>query len=664
MLEPRLRFIDLATRPLSGKGTAEELARGELMDRLAHARPAAGDDSLDVATAALERVQAGSRWRSAAVSWLAVGLLWGALIPVFRAAWMELERLDAVHSFFGHTGEAFEKWSESLTVGMDPNQRFFVLANTYGVESEEQKRWIESGMKHLPEEPAEFEEFVSAVWRIRGRFSKDFQEHGEKIDPGNGLWAMMEASSINWNTRPGARRAGAKPAFVATPEYQEAVDLLQKAADQPRIESSTSRRTSERLLRFGPAEDLASMADLRRFASYQRRFRLDSTRLNDLWTERATELAGRNDPEGLRKWIGSWDHMMMQSLRTPYRAGGIGPGISVIARAARDLKKTAGTAGLTDVESRMQQWMTEMGKPLSGHARHGLSGREKNAATFAAGEWQYYFPDLATAEELTSGRMAEHAGADRFFALAGAGFFGLLAAFATFEAWRRSAPVRGLASGVFPLLRPVDFAWLAGLGIILPLVWHVVVVRFTPLGCRDLGLMLWDMLPQTGQAGGGFLFSVCLLVQTARWRLAKRGGVIGLCQVSLWPGWVLAVLAALFIPAMGIVRYFPKWEEEQLAMVAAVAGLPFLWLLWRGFALLFGPRHAALGGVVMCRALVPCFIAAAVLLLGLMPLLKNEERRWIALDSVCGADSAGSGRCVLDARADELVRAQLLKAME
>ena len=53
MLEHRLRFIDLVTRLLAGKGAAEDLARGELMDRLAHSSPAEGDDSMEFATARL-----------------------------------------------------------------------------------------------------------------------------------------------------------------------------------------------------------------------------------------------------------------------------------------------------------------------------------------------------------------------------------------------------------------------------------------------------------------------------------------------------------------------------------------------------------------------------------------------------------------------------------
>ena len=61
MLETRLRFIDLATRPLAGKGAAEDLARGELMDRLAHSTPAGGDDSLETAIVRLEEKPSGAQ---------------------------------------------------------------------------------------------------------------------------------------------------------------------------------------------------------------------------------------------------------------------------------------------------------------------------------------------------------------------------------------------------------------------------------------------------------------------------------------------------------------------------------------------------------------------------------------------------------------------------
>ena len=62
MPDPQSRFIDLATRPLAGREAEETLARGELMDRLAHSGPVAGDDDLETAVAGLEKRSPAALW--------------------------------------------------------------------------------------------------------------------------------------------------------------------------------------------------------------------------------------------------------------------------------------------------------------------------------------------------------------------------------------------------------------------------------------------------------------------------------------------------------------------------------------------------------------------------------------------------------------------------
>jgi len=273
----------------------------------------------------------------------------------------------------------------------------------------------------------------------------------------------------------------------------------------------------------------------------------------------------------------------------------------------------------------------------------------------------YYNLGFVQDGELEPGRRAEHAVADRMFAVAAAILFGVLAWLAGLEGWRRRQPVRGMADGVGALLRPSDFAWICGLGIVLPAVWHVAVAGISPLGCRDYAIGFEEAKPIALRAAGSFLFATCMLVQSARWRLAKRGGLLGFRPV-LWPGWAMAAVAALFVPAMGVVRYLTKGQEEFVNFGSAAAGLPLLWLLWRSFALILSPRRVALPGVIVCRMLVPCFMGASLLLLGSAFLLKREESKWVQRDPLANLDSAGMS--VPEARFAEEFRKQRLHAME
>ena len=123
-------------------------------------------------------------------------------------------------------------------------------------------------------------------------------------------------------------------------------------------------------------------------------------------------------------------------------------------------------------------------------------------------------------------------------------------------------------------------------------------------------------------------------------------------------------MAALVVPLSGLARYWPTLDEEYLACACAITGVPLLWLLWRAGSLVFGPGHAALGGVLLCRMVMPALLLGSLFLLGLAPLLKQEERRWVARDSVSGPDPGGSGLSRIDARSEEEICRHLLEAME
>ena len=68
--------------------------------------------------------------------------------------------------------------------------------------------------------------------------------------------------------------------------------------------------------------------------------------------------------------------------------------------------------------------------------------------------------------------------------------------------------------------------------------------------------------------------------------------------------------------------------------------------------------------MLTCRLLFRLFLLAAAGLLALMPLLKIEECRWVARDTVGGTDPAGSGLGVLEARLSSDIRQQLLEAVK
>jgi hypothetical protein len=277
---------------------------------------------------------------------------------------------------------------------------------------------------------------------------------------------------------------------------------------------------------------------------------------------------------------------------------------------------------------------------------------------------------LPSAEDRKPDRLAEYVVADRFTAVTGVlvAFFIMVGAF--IEILRRGALPRGLACGLAPLFRSSDWVWLFGLGLVFSVAWWAGLTWLSPLGCRDIGLTYFKfnrfptMQPWLSQGLGGLVLILVMLVQTARWRWAKRGAFLALRPERMWIGWTMATVAALFIPAQGIVRYLPAHEVKFLLYGSAAGGIPLLWLLWQATMGIFTSNENALGGQLMLRVLMPAVIAMALLLLGAVPLLRKYERHWVAEMERYSWNSWGFGFVKSEGSEVEAVRQALLDALQ
>lgn len=664
MQGPDMRFIDLATRLLESKEEARDQARTDLMDRLAHASPSAKDDSLEDATARLEGSTPLPLRKVAARFVTSLVVLGVVLMAYYAAAVFELVGLSPFHQIRFPKGRIiYEARMDRLAAKMSPDQQLFFFANTIGNRRPDVNRWRAEGMDHLPEDPAWFEEFSVNTRRFGEKFSGRYREHGKRIDPGNGIWALRDAEALGGALRDNSFRTSLPSTLLASPEYQEVISLIEEAGQAPRIESYIPERTKTRLGMLGAPSDLAGFGD-RINMLFGHEAYISGVGVNEMFATRAKELASKKDVEGLRKWIALGEKLSMESLRNPDAAPAKwAPLFGGKFDVARVVKVQAVNLGLVDEAARLQRWIDEVAA-LDVPLAFDLGLHASKSATPITAHGVLSRQGLVTMEELEPGRRAEHALVDRYTALFLAGSFTLLAVLAFVEAWRRPLPVRGLAQGLMPLLRRSDYLWLLGLGGALPLVWYVAIMRITPMGCRDFAIGLASHVPLYARVAGLFLLSVCMLWQTAAWRLAKRGGFIGMGSGLLWPGWVVAAFVALYLPVTGLARFAPKMPEIYLLCGLSALGVPLLWLLWQFGALVFRPRQAALGGVMLFRMLLPAFLLAAVGLLALTPLLKMEERTWVARDTVGGPALDGGTGCVLGARWQVLFCERLLKAME
>jgi hypothetical protein len=646
MADARFHFIELALRALRGDPQAHDLARGELMDRLAHADPAATDDSLEVATARLER----SRPRPARQAAILLGgllVLLGILLPLLGGGtYEELKQLGPHYHFIGHSARLQKEFENRLTGGMSREERLFFLANTRYAEAVEVAEWQQSFDRELPGDPAWLEEAILTSESPDPRLQERLVQIGASLEPDNGFWDLLEGFRSKRNTP-----------FL-------------EALAKPRIESHIPARTKRRLEMLGSPHTLAEQVEQNHFVFRQRSW-------PDLAVGRSMVVHGSQarSPEDWRKTMDMWA-VFGFDLPSWGAAGSEYQKFKGLRGVALMLEGDARARGLASEEARMKRMLKILSSvPAISSGSFGMrsmpagppvpaAGFRTQAASITRNAADNALPGTFTAEEFTPGRLAEHSVFDRYMALLGAAIFALFALLAAVEGWRRLPARRGLAAGLIPLFKSVDVAWLGGLGILLPLVWHIGITRFTPLGCRHIGLMEWDMMPGLQQAGGSLLFSVCMLQQTLRWRLAKRMGLIGLRPPKLWTGWAVAAVAALFVPAIGLVILVPRQQEIFLVLGSSMAGIPLLWVIWRAGMTALQPQEAALEGVLLSRLLVPAYtVAAGVLLLAVAPLQK-EERRWVAQDTLGGPATDGSLMQAIDARAIAGIRMALREAWE
>ncbi|MCW1924238.1 hypothetical protein OKA05_16850 [Luteolibacter arcticus] len=673
MSDLRERFIELAIRPLAGKSPAEDLARGELMERLNHARSGPQDESLEVAIAQLEATSALSR--KTGVPAFCLLLAFAIVIGlVSLATWRDLVRMDRLYNVIPGRIDHVAAAERELERKVPEDQRIFLFSGHSSMGTEIQRAWHESCKVSLPDDPAWLEEYAFSAGLSVLEGGQVFL-HARRIDPGNGMWDAREATGSlvrskfkHSSSRPRGAIGPALPVLKTDQPYREAVDHMERASVAPRFESWIPPRTIKRLAMLGPATDLAELADRWMFAGVQWRSGSTFHRWAELWEARAAELERDQDREGLRRWFGTIERLLPRCLADSGNKRLYDPGGFFGSRHSRNFLEILRRQELHDEAARLDHWIRESSRPLTGVTSGSGMDIRPRMAVADYGDWIHAIPGSIQDRDLEPGRRAEHAAADRMLAVTVAILFGVLACLACLEGWRRARPVRGLADRVGALLRPSDFAWIFGLGIAVPALWHVAIAGISPLGARDFSITCGYMKPVALRVAGSFLFACCMLIQSARWRLAKRGGVLGFRPV-LWPGWAMAIIAALFVPAISAVRYLPtyhpRWQQDDFVNFgSAVAGLPLLWLLWRSFAMVLCPTRAALPGVLVCRMLMPCFIGAALLLLASAPLLKREESKWVQRDALAHPDPGGSGLSVMDARLVEMLRDKLLHAIE
>lgn len=655
MAEDTARFISLATRALGDED--REAAGHELAARIAHA---GGESEVPEAAARLASSKPPPAWRLPVLASMVVIGLAVVLAFLIPAHWKEARLLAPIH----HQG--FDgKHHQRLFAALGPAGNDVPLRTVYYADQAAWSRDVDALFKEAPDNPAYYCFYARWFSYLHPKeiLPPDYQLEWQALDPDNAWWGICAANQLAEKSISTAR--GGVHTVTDEPRFMQALDYFSDAALRDFCRSGAAAIQDRQLRSFRKEDTLESVyieQQLLQIAGS------DSVNLYSILRAvevRADRLVTAGDKEGLERLMKDLRKIVTMVLDSPSN-GYMSVGLmrSTMPRLAAKCRGL----GLT-VEAEWLERLHDTDMKLLAAARKARpsDGLARLSSSFAGPLLGDNAPDF-TLEDVKPGRMAEYAGADRFAAVAGVCGFFLMVAGCLVEILRRKL-AGGLARGLMPLWRVPDTVWLIGLGVAFPLLWWLGIVHASPLGCRDIGLTYFRMgqfplmQPWLSQDLGGLVFAAVMVVQVARWRWAKRGAFLALRPDRMWIGWTMAVVAALFIPAQGVVRYLPAHQEKFLLFGSAAGGIPLLWLLWQAVVILFLSRENSLGVQLLVRSIFPAAATMAILLLAAVPFLRNNERASVAKDQLIQRDPEGSGMTILERRWNESLRRTLQEAL-
>jgi hypothetical protein len=277
---------------------------------------------------------------------------------------------------------------------------------------------------------------------------------------------------------------------------------------------------------------------------------------------------------------------------------------------------------------------------------------------------QLQSPIPLTDADLKPGRMVDH----ELFSRISAGVvwlvLGLILLAAALYRRRASVLVRRLSGRLADLLKPVDWAWILGGGVVLPFLFYLAIYRLTPLGARDWSIVASIFIVPAGQvAAMGFLMIV-LPVLIARWRLGKRGAVLGWHEGRAWMGWTAVVCGALSLPVFGLGFASGSAGEKVMMIAAALLGILVLAWLVLGLRAVFSKRPALLRRATLSRVLVPAYALGMLLMVASMPFYHAAEKRWLAQDRLMEITPEAPAMSRYEWQVAQALRAENLELLE
>lgn len=635
------RFLDLATRPLVGAPELRDEAKGELMARAGHA--GVPFEMLDLAEP-LGRLENATPLKTRPRRLALLGALVLTLAAVLTAAGMLAYDIALMSMANRHV---FQRQVRFGSPEENPFLSDHVRRNAPGLplgpgilngkdSLTEPALWL----AHHPDDLAMWQEFVTrqASQQDWKDFDEATKEAIERLDPDNALWPLLTLppriqSSCDPNFR--YRPKGTVNPVTDEAGFQTALRMFSEAAAKGRYHDRSGSLVRRQIEAFPLARSLADELVVQGFTGFVSQPFDHYSKFSGSFAAMAEIQCGRlvtaNDQEGLRKFHGEWQDLLQLVRESPEPLPSQDPTLLNLRAMGEVFARSFDGLGMTEEKLRTEEQLDRIPHhtyvPLPPELRKVAGARLLNGSA----------PTTLSAGEVLPSRKTELAFLDRHVAVSLALLALVFSGLVGLECCRRSKVVKGTAKGLMPLFQREDHLWIGGLGLALPWLWWGIITRLTPLGLHgaDPDQLEIASLGLLGQPLTALILGMVLLLQTVRWRWAIRGGFLALGGSPFWPGWMVALLTALAIPAFGLIAFFDLRGDDRNFFLLGVSGMAacgLLWLLWVGIMTLFTPRASALRPNLAMRVLLPWTFAGIFSLIAAFGVSTFMERRWFSKD--------------------------------
>jgi hypothetical protein len=532
--------------------------------------------------------------------------------------------------------------------------------------------WNAGNLRRLieldPDDPAVFSAYASAYSSEFDKMPEGYLETARRLAPDNAWFLFRAAGKVRYGAVERKRYSREQRLAGERREYdikdpaalETAIELFRKGVKLEVFDNYESRLRSEAAAIL-PAESAVEV--LRRTINgvswstgiFQIR------QLSDLLAAEGRRLEAAGDVEGLRTHLGDCERFLrMLDQQAPdtlifelvYQV--VAAGLSEF---------LAGSAEALGLEEEAATWERRSeGLRLRNEARRNRSRPsafpdvEKFggllAQTLPMLGNQVEQPPMFTVEDLGPSRRVEHALVARAAMIAGCLLAGLGMILPAVARMGRKRWLRRLSGRMEGLLRPVDWCWILGLGVVLPLgaIWAWQVA--SPWGRWSVGVteersVFYPYLAMV-------LLCVTSVVLMADLRVRSRLAAFAmprrsLIQIGWWGLLPIGLAVTVFLgiaPGMPQVATFDDWLDnktgEEITMLDLLMGFWFCLLLG-----LFAAGWYERGKNLLCRMVVgrvlPVGLAFLMLLMAAsLPVLKWHEKECLKQDTLMFAKGSES----------------------